>query len=41
VGDGGVGEVTVATGASMTGRGMFSMGMSLIKMWLVMSPVSW
>ena len=40
-GDSGAGEVTVATGASTIGRGMFSMGMSSIEMWSVISLVSW
>jgi len=31
----------VAMGALMMGGGIFSMGMSLIKTWSVMSPVSW
>jgi len=41
VGDSRAGEVMVATGASMIGRGMFSIGISLIEMWSVMSRVSW
>jgi len=40
-GDSRAGEVMVVTGVSMTGRGMFLMGMSLIETWSVMSPVSW
>ena len=31
----------VVMGASMMGRGMFSMGMSLIEMWSVILLVSW
>jgi len=41
MGDGGAGEVTVVTGASTTGGGMFLMRMSSIKTWSVMLPVSW
>jgi len=41
VGDGGVGEATVAMGASTMGRGIFLTGMSLSKTWSVISPVSW
>ena len=39
-GDGGVGEVTVATGAVTMGGGMFSRGMSLSETWLTKSLVS-
>jgi len=40
VGDGRAGEAMVAMGASMMGRGMFSMGISSSETWSMMSPVN-
>ena len=40
-GNGRAGEATVATGALTMGGGMFSTRISLIEMWLTISPVSW
>ena len=40
-GDGGVGEATVATGASTMGGGMFLRGMSSVEVWSTGLLVSW